>query len=160
GLKVGVRDLTTGLSAALDHGVGKATLHPTKATIVLAPPGQTEKTVPLALDAVTFDIDEDRLKGSLKALAAGALALESVDVSKDSADGSERRADAIGLHVDAKKLNELLGRNVVASDADVELHVSSKGQDAVVAATARTSGGSLHVDGTIGIDPVTPTYDL
>src|SRR5207247_523886 len=150
GLKVGIRDLATGLRASIDHGSGKVTLLPTTATIVLAPPAHDERTIPLSLEAITGDVGADDLRGSLKGLATGALVLEAVDVAGVRGEGGERRADVLGLRIDARKINELLGRDVVASDADLELHVDGEGPNARIAASARTRGGTLRVDGSLG----------
>jgi hypothetical protein len=81
-------------------------------------------------------------------------------VGGDKQNGGQRSGDALGLHLDAEKLNALLGRDVLASDVDVELHVNARGEAVTIVASARTRGGTLAIDGSVVVDPVMPAYDV
>ncbi len=162
GLRLGVRDLHTGLTVDLDRGGGMVKLDPIKAGIALRLPGRDERTFPFELAGVAVDLDEGQIGGTLEGLAASALALATAEVHVRTVDGNlagDQRADVIGWTVDKNKLNELLGKELLASNIATEIHLSGPTDALKVDAQVKTDGGSIGLSGVVAVDLV-PRYDL
>lgn len=165
-LKLGVKSLTTGARVKLEAGAGKITLLPLNASISLVRAGvEGEKTFDVGLGETTVDIGNGNLDVSLGKLVAGALELGSIKI--DGALAAEgglsgpQKADVVGVHVFASKVNELLGKELLKSDLDVDVHVSGPPDRIDLDAKIKTQGGNIDLKGAVGIaDPTKPTYDL
>lgn len=161
-LRLGVRDLHTGVTVDLDHGKGKVKLDPIKAGIALRLPGRDEKTFPFELTGVAVDLDEGQIGGTLEGLAASALALATAEVHVRTEGGNlkgDQRADVIGWKIDRKKLHELLGKEILATDIATEVHLSGPMDKLNVDAQVKTDGGHIGLTGVATVDLV-PSYDM
>lgn len=165
-LKLGVKSLTTGAGVKLQGGAGQITLHPLNASISLVRAGvEGEKTFDVALGETTVDIGNGNLDVSLGKLVAGALELGSIKIDGAlAAEGGlagSQKADVVGVHVNAAKVNELLGKELLKSDLDLDVHVSGPPDRIDLDAKIKTQGGNIDLKGAIGIaDPTKPSYDL
>lgn len=163
GLKLGVRG-ETGITVKLDKGAGKATLHPLKGHVAVTLPENAERGFDIALDGFSADIGDGGVGLSLDKLLAGAVALASVEVKGRVADGKmdgSQQCDVLGLKVSGSRVNELLGRDVLLGDIDIETHVLGPPDKIAVASTITTPGAALTVDGAVGVaDPADPSYDV
>jgi hypothetical protein len=164
GLKLGVTGLQTGLSVKVDKGAGKATLHPLRGRVAVTLPEGAERGFDLALEGFSADIGEGGVGVSLDSLLAGAVALASVEVKGKVADGKidgSQRADVLGLKVRGASVNELLGRDILLGDIDIETHVLGPPDKIALATKVTTPGAALSIDGAVGVlDPGNPTYDV
>ncbi len=163
-LSLGVVGLKTGLSAHVRGGLGTVTLHPTSATLVVDLPDMPEKKLDIALGASTFDIGKGTYGASIESLLAGAIGATSIEIHAategDKIAGTQR-ADVIGVHLDAARANALIGQDLLASDVDVEAHVSGPPDKIALDATVKTAGGNVGLKGSVGLaDMEKPTYDL
>ncbi|MFO0616402.1 MAG: AsmA family protein [Polyangiaceae bacterium] len=165
-LKLGVKNLKTGATVKLAAGAGTITLHPLSASISLVRAGvEGEKAFDVSLGETTVDIGNGNLDVNLGKLVTGALELGSIKIdgalaAEGGLDGKQK-ADLVGLHVDAGKVNELLGKQVLGSDLDVEVHVAGPPDRIDLDAKIKTQGGTIGLKGAVGIaDPTKPTYDL
>lgn len=163
-LKLAVTHLATGVSAHLLDGKGKVTLHPVSGHVALTLPGRESREFDLGLGETSFDMGEGSLDASIGSLLTGVVALGSVEVRGNLADGKlsgSQKADVLGLHVDAAKVNELLGKELLATDVDVEAHVDGPPDAIGLDTKITTKGGNVGLKGTIGVaDPASPSYDL
>lgn len=163
-LKLAISDLATGLSVHVAGGGGKVTLHPVSGHVALTLPGKERREFDLGLGATSFDVHEGSLDASIGSLLTGIVALGSVEVRGGVADGKlsgAQKADVVGLHVDAAKVNELLGKELLASDVDVEAHVAGPPDAIALDSRITTNGGKVGLKGTVGVaDPANPSYDL
>lgn len=164
GLKLGLTKVATGLSIHLDKGAGKATLQPLAGRVGVTLPDQAERGFDIALGGFSADIGEGGVGVSLDKLLAGAVALASVEVKGRVADGKvdgSQQADVLGLKVSGARVNELLGRDVLVCDIDVETHVLGPPDKIAIATKITTGGTAIVVDGAVGVaDPAHPTYDV
>ncbi len=164
GLALGVKNLSTGLGVDLVGGKGKATLAPLHADIALTPPGGTEKRFPVDLGGIEIDLGDGDVDVSLDELTTGALALASIDVKGKLGDGGlagPPGADVVGLRVDAARINELLGKEVLATNIDIEAHVSGQADALLVGLGIDAGDAKVKLAGTLGLEnPEQPRYDL
>ena len=163
-LSLAVLGLRTGVTAHLEGGLGTLTLHPTSATVVINQNGQPEKKLDVGLGASTFDIGKGAYGASVESLLAGALSATSIQIHA-ATDGDKvagaQQADVIGLHLDAARANALLGKELLASNVDVDVHVSGPPDKIALDASVKTDGGNVGLKGTVGVaDPSKPVYDL
>jgi hypothetical protein len=163
-LKLGVNSLETGVTLKLDKGLGKATLHPLKGRVALTLPERGERGFDIGLAGFTADIGQDGLGVSLDQFLAGAVALASIEVKGRLADGQmagNQDADMLGLKVSGARVNELLGKNVLLGDIDVETHVHGPPDKIEINGTIKTAGANVAIDGSVGVaDPTNPSYDM
>ncbi|MBK8258973.1 MAG: hypothetical protein IPK82_40725 [Polyangiaceae bacterium] len=164
GLKVGLSSLTTGLTVKLDKGVGKATLHPLSGHVALTLPDKPEKGFDIGLAGFSADISDDGVGVSLDKLLAGAVALASVEVKGKLADGKmagDQKADVLGLKVRAASVNEILGKDILAGDVDIDTHVSGPPDKITLDSKVTAPGVTLALAGSVGVgDPSNPNYDV
>ena len=171
GLKLGVTGVETGLTVKLDEGTGKVTLHPLKGHVAVTLPQKEGDPAPpaprgfdIGLAALSADIGENSTSVSLDQLLAGAVALASVEVKGRVADGKiegQQDADVLGLKLSGARVNELLGKEVLLGDIDIDTHVHGPPGEIAVQSKIKTAGAALTVDGSVGItDPTRPTYDV
>lgn len=154
-LRVGLRELRTALDLQLDRGAGTLHVDPIHAEVALRLPGREERRFPFDLRAIDVELAEGDLGAGLDGLAASAIALASVDVRvrRDAAGAltGEQQADVIGWRIDRARLHELLGREILASDVEAEIHIKGP-QDALVAsAKVRSGDATVALDGTVGL---------
>ncbi len=171
-LKFGVNGLETGVTVKLLKGLGKATLHPLKGRVALtlprpaegAPPESLSREFDIGLAGFTADIGENGLGVSLEQFLAGAVALASIEVKGRMTDGQmagTQDADVLGLKVSGARVNELLGKNVLLGDIDVETHIHGPPDKIEVSGTITTAGAAIAIDGSVGVgDPTNPSYDV
>lgn len=170
-LKLGVTGFETGLTIKLDGGKGRATLHPLKGHVAVtlpradvAPSASAERGFDIALDGFSADIADEGIGLSLDKLLAGAVALASVEVKGRMADGKmdgKQAADVLGLKVSGARVNELIGREVLLCDIDVETHIHGPPDKIEFTSKITTVGVALTFDGALGVaDPSCPTYDV
>lgn len=163
-LKLGVQGLETGVTVKLEKGLGKATLHPLKGRVALTLPEKPERGFDIGLAGFTADIGENGLGMSLDKFLAGAVALASIEV-KGRLEGGQiagnQDADMLGLKVSGARVNELLGKNVLLGDIDVETHVHGPPDKIEINGTIKTGGATVAIDGSVGVgDPTNPSYDM
>ena len=163
-LKLAIQHVSTGITAHLEGGKGSLTLHPVTGTVVIARAGSPEKKLEVGLGESTFEVGPGTVGVSLAKILAGALAIGSIEVRGSVADGKldgSQRADVVGVHVDAGRVNELLGKDLLGSDVDIDAHVSGPPDKIALDAKVKTSGGNVGLNGTIGVsDPTKPSYNL
>ncbi|MEZ4300043.1 MAG: hypothetical protein R3B70_34160, partial [Polyangiaceae bacterium] len=164
GLRLGIANLTTGLSVKLDKGAGTATLHPLKGRVAVTLPGKEERGFDIGLAGFTADIGDDGVGVSLDKLLAGVVALASVEVKgrlKDGKIDGAQEASILGLTVRASSVNDLLGKDVLAGDIDLEAHVNGPPDKIGLKTRVTAPGATLALDGSIGVDdPSNPSYDV
>ncbi|MBL8744101.1 MAG: hypothetical protein JNK04_23500, partial [Myxococcales bacterium] len=175
GLTLGVQNLKTGLAVALTGGKGTLKLKPLSADLALLVPATTkegavdpslppkiDKTFPIGFDGIELDVAEGDLGVSLEKLALGAVSLASVDLKANLVDGSlsgAPAADVVGLHVDAKQVNSLLGKELLLSDVDLEAHLKGKSTSPELGVLLATKGGRITLDAKIDTtDAAAPTH--
>lgn len=164
GSKLSVSELETKLEVGLVEGKGKLALGPVSAKLALERPGVAPFATPLGLGAIALEVKPGGMAATLRKLEAGLALLESVELGGDKGEhGLEgpQRALVAGLRLDAKKLNALLGKDLLASD--VELGVRLGGEPAALALDAqlRTDGGKLALGGKLDASKLErPAYDL
>ena len=162
GLTLGVQNLKTGLAVALTGGKGTLKLRALSAELALLVPSTTkdgavdpslppriDKTFPIGFDGIELDVAEGDLGVSLEKLALGAVSLASVDLKANLVDGSlsgAPAADVVGLHVDAKQVNSLLGKELLLSDVDLEAHLKGPNTAPELGLVLATKGGRITLD--------------
>lgn len=163
-LKLGLTGLETGLSVHVAKGAGKATLHPLKGHVGVTLPDGGERGFDIGLEGFSADIGEGGVGVSLDKLLAGAVALASVEVKGKLSDGQidgSQQADVVGLKVRGTTVNELLGRDVLLGDIDVETHVLGPPEKIAITTKITTPGAAVAIDGAVGVkDAASPTYDV
>lgn len=164
GLQVGLADVTTGVRIDVQGGKGTAKLEPMTAGVHLLVPGKIDHSFPFTWDGIELAVTEEDIGINLEDLALGALSLASIEVrgglSKGSLEG-EQAVDVVGLTVDAAKLNELIGREVLATNVEVEAHVSGTTENPEVALSVDTAGGKVRAKAKLDItDKDHPQHDI
>jgi len=146
-LKLGVSKLATGLSVHLDGGKGTVGLHPLGASILVAREGLPDKTFDCR--ARRLDVrhrrrqDRCRSRSPPRWRARGRF-------HRDQRLAGERQARRLAegrcarRSLDAGKVNELLGKEILATDVDVEAHVSGAPDKIAIDAKVTTQGGERH----------------
>ncbi|RLB63819.1 MAG: hypothetical protein DRI90_06000 [Deltaproteobacteria bacterium] len=164
GLSVAVSGFETGLSVALEDGAGSLSIAPTKAHVEIAQKGTPLRQADLDLQGVTVQIEPGQLAATLDKLMVGAVMLRSFEVRGGIDDGGlagEQKVQLLGLHVDAKRANGLLGRELLASDIDIETKIGGPPELINISTTVDTAGGTLGLAGTLDAsNPSQPDFDL
>ncbi len=164
GLKVGVDTLKTGAKVELIDGKGALTILPVSADIALDLPTLGKRAFPFSWDGVTLELEEGNVDVSLGKLALDAVSLTSANVHAALEQGALKGApegELLGLHVDAAKLNQFLGRDVLRSDVDVLTRVQDAGGAPRV--DIAVTSGKARVDIGARVDsknPEAPLHDL
>ncbi|MFO0591636.1 MAG: translocation/assembly module TamB domain-containing protein [Polyangiaceae bacterium] len=163
-LKLGVNGVETGITVKLEKGAGKATLHPLKGRVALTLPERQERGFDIGLAGFSADIGENGVGVSLEKFLAGAVALASVEVKGRMSNGAidgKQDADVLGLKVSGARVNELLGKPVLAGDIDVETHIHGPPDKIEINGKITTPGAAVDIDGSVGVaDPTNPSYDV
>jgi hypothetical protein len=164
GLTIAVSGFQSGVDVALVRGAGTLGLARTTAHASLAMRGAAPREMDLDLERVDLTVAEGELDATVGRLLAGALVLGSIEVRGKREDGvlaGDQRAQALGLHLDADRFNALLGKQLIATDIDVETRLSGPPARLVLASAVETRGGKLTLDGTVDVsDLAHPGYDL
>ncbi|MBW2455634.1 MAG: AsmA family protein, partial [Deltaproteobacteria bacterium] len=164
GLTVEVSGFETGLSVALEGGAGSLSIAPTKAHVEIAQRGTPVREADLDLKGITVQIEPGQLAATLDKLMVGAVVLRSLEVRGGIDDGGlagEQKVQLLGFHVDAKRANGLLGRQLLASDIDIETEISGPPERIDIKTTVNTAGGKLALAGTLDASNASkPVFDL
>ncbi len=164
GLDVAVTGIATGVTIELDAGRGTLSVLPTRAEARISQQGFRDRSVTLDLDGVHATIAPGSLEATLTHLALGAVVLQSLELNAGIAEGGlegEQQVQLIGLHVDAARVNELLQKELLRSDVDVETKISGPPEAVVIATTVKSDGGHIAIDGTVDArDPAQPIFDV
>ncbi|MFO0552874.1 MAG: translocation/assembly module TamB domain-containing protein [Polyangiaceae bacterium] len=166
GLTVAARDFKTGVKIDLHGGNGTVQIEPLEASVALTLPGKFDHTLPVAWDGGTVEVKDGNIGATLDDLLIGAISFATIKVDANTLDGAlagTPAADVIGLHVDAAKLNELLGKPVLKANVDVVGNLdTSDPQKPRVTATVKTDAGAT-ITATAQVDtskPNAPAHDV
>lgn len=161
-LRAGVRRFRTGLAVELERGHGTLHLDPLQADVTLRLPDRPETTFPLELGGSDLAVRDGQLVVGVDGLAAGVLGLASADVTlrRDSAGmfEGEQAADVIGLRIDRSRLHALLGREILASDVEAEIHVKGPSDALDLDVKVRSGAARIGLAGRVGLG-VPTTFD-
>ncbi|MCE7890212.1 MAG: translocation/assembly module TamB domain-containing protein [Myxococcales bacterium] len=164
GPKLALSELETKLEVALIEGKGKVLLGPVSAKLSLERPNVPAFATPLALSALELDVRPGGLGAALKKLEAGLALLESLELdgAKDERGLSgPQRGLVAGLALDAKRLNALLGKELLASDVKVGVALAGLPAALALEASVATDGGKLALTGKLDASKLErPGYDL
>jgi hypothetical protein len=166
GLRVVVRELRTALEVDYARGTGAATLGKTTGRGALATaPDPHERSFEVSLPGATAKIGPGSLEAALDELDLAALAMQRLDVGIVRDDqgrlAGEQRVVAKGLRVDAKRLNAILDRELLAGDVGVEAQIVGPPGQLEIHVGTKTEGGHLAIDGRVDAsDPEVPGYDV
>lgn len=164
GLTIVVSGFQSGVDVALVRGAGTLGLARTTAHASLAMGGAAPREMDLDLERVDLRVAEGELDATVGRLLAGALVLGSIEVRGKREDGvlaGDQSAQALGLRLDADRFNALLGKQLIATNIDVETRLSGPPARLVLASAVETRGGRLTLDGTVDVsDLAHPGYDL
>lgn len=161
-LRAGVRDLTTGIVLELERGDGTMHLDPLRADVTLRLPDRPETAFPVTLGGSDVAVKDGDVVLGVDGLAAGVLGLASADVTVRRDPGGlfegEQAADVIGLRVDRARLHALLGREILASDVEAEIHVKGPTHALDVDVEVRSGVTRVGLAGRVGVG-VPTTFD-
>ncbi|MFO0661145.1 MAG: hypothetical protein U0165_15130 [Polyangiaceae bacterium] len=148
-----------GLSVKLDHfhttgradvkqgtgpfHIGRTTVH---ASLVL--PGATEqRDTDVDLGELDVDVTPERAHAMWTTLSAAAVAIDSIEsnVSFLAAEGVLPATQARGITLDATKLNQALGKEILAVPVTLQADVSGEAQALDVGATISSTGGNVSL---------------
>jgi hypothetical protein len=164
GLKVSVSDIATSLDIDVENGAGTITLGGTKASAVIAQEGFKERKANLDLGGITLHVSPGELSATIDTLAIGALVLGSIELTgriDDKGLAGEQKVQVVGLRLDHKRVNELLQKDVLASDIALETSISGQPDDLVVKTAIKTDGGTIALGGKVDASNIgAPRYDL
>lgn len=130
GLSVGVEAIKTGVKLELLEGKGTVTVLPLSAEVAAEIPKLGKRSFPVRWEGVTLTLGAEGLDVSLGKLALDAVSLAAVNVHGALEDGALKGAPAgevVGLHLDAAKLNEFLGRELLKHDVDLGTRIREEG---------------------------------
>ena len=150
-MALAITGLSTGVSADLTQGAGTVTLAPTKAHVLLSrDKSRFEKDI--SIGQLSAELGPGELDATLDGVALGVLALSSLKVSgktEGAALSGEQRATLVGLELDHREVNGLLGREVLASDVSLGGTVSGPPEKLALDFDLKTQGGTLKLAGTV-----------
>jgi hypothetical protein len=162
GLALSVDEISTGIRVALTGGTGKLSLDPLRAKVAVTIPDKLSIAFPIAWEGITLDVGDGGLGASLQKLGADALSLASIEL-RAKLDGAglpgEPKGDILGLHVDAAKVNALLGRSLLKSDIDLEAHLAGDAAAPTVQASLATKAGKISLDAKLDTSGREPVHD-
>ena len=164
GPKLTVSELRTALDVGLVQGKGKVALGPIAAVLELQRPNAAPFTTPIALGAIEVDLEAEQLGATLKKLEAGLALIDSLELrGKKGAAGLEgpQKALLAGLSVDAKQVNALLGKDLLATNLSVSLGLDGEPAALALDTQLTSGGGKLALTGTLDASKLDqPGYDL
>jgi hypothetical protein len=164
GLSIELANFETGLDVDLTDGAGELKLRATKGTATITQRGAPKRSLPLELDGISIRIGEEGVDATLDKLAAGALALQSIEVHGRVEEGAlqgEQRVQLVGLRIDAKKLEELAGKPVLKGDVSLETRIAGPPEKVVLSTVIKTSGALVELAGQVdATDAKHPRYDV
>lgn len=164
GLFVDVAEISTGVEIDVTNGAGKIELAQTSAKAKIQQKGAPERNIDLELGGITLDVQPGEVNAMLEGLAVGALALQSLEVTGRIGEGGldgKQHVQLVGLEIDHTKLNELLGKEVLASDIGLETTISGPPEEVVLSTAITTEGGRIEVGGDVDISDLgEPTFDV
>ncbi len=164
GAKLALRELSTRLDVALIQGKGKIALGPLSAKLDLTRPGVAPFATPIALGAVEVAVGPDALGATLKKLEAGLALLESLELSGKKGDAGlegPQKAVIVGLRLDAKRLNEFLAKDLLATSVDLKAAIAGEPDALGTDIKIDAGGGKLSVSGKLDVSRLDrPGYDL
>ncbi len=129
-----------------------------------APLPPRRHTVPVDLTRLDATISDERVELALSAFELGAVRVASLEVQLPLAAIHAQEPPGLvleGLHVDASRLNALLGRELLVGDLDVSARASGPAGALQVSGLVVTPGGRLTLSGRLDLSDVgAPGYDL
>lgn len=163
-LVLGLRGVKTGVSLEMKGGKGKAKLEPLTADLSLVVPDSIDTKFPIGWSGIEVDVGDGDLGLNLDKLAVGALSLASVELKSQVVDGKpsgDQKVAVVGLKLDAAQLNEVLGKQILKSNVEVEAHVSGTAKEPKIEVVAKTKGGTVKIGGGLDLaDPQSPKHDV
>ncbi len=158
--QVAPTDLRGGFEVHTRAGKGAFTLLPLTATATLT--RGTSHTLPISLGKSSFDLGPSEaglLGANVGALVTGIVSLDAVRFANGVGDGGpadplthERHGDLLGLHVDAGRVNAIVGREILASDVDITAQLSGPPEATTFNGTAKSGGATATLKGQFGLD--------
>ena len=160
---VAIRKFETAASAHLVERAGDVKLGPTRASIEIAAAGKPPRAFDLDLAPIEAHLLPGDLRASFDKLLLGAISLQGFEVhghtEGDALEGDQ--SAAIALHVDAKKVDALLDKQILASDVDVDAHLSGPADHLLLHSTVKTGGAEIQIDGNLDpTDRARPGYAI
>lgn len=164
GPKLALANFSTKLHVGLVEGKGKLALGPISAELTLERPEVSPYHAPIALGALEVELKPEGIGANLKKLEAGLALLENLEIEggkNDEGLHGPQRALLAGLHLEADKLNALLGKELLASNVDVGLKLDGEPKDLALDVKVDTSGGKLGLTGKVDASRLDrPAYHL
>lgn len=152
GLTVGVKNLTTGLRASIEAGKGTVSLLPLSTEVALqVKPRGIDRTLPIKLGGLSITLGEGDVSADLEKLALGLLTLSAIEVRAPLAEGKLQgvpSAEVLGFRVVGKEVNALLGKELLATDVDVDAHLGGSGDTTTLKAHIAAGDTTIDVDAT------------
>ncbi len=164
GTVISVDDISLGLAAELENGAGKIDLLPLTATARLVRPDKKPYETPIALGAVSVVVEPGKLGATLDKLALSLLLLEKLELKGGFEEGAlagDQNAVVLGLHVKGDEVDALLGKDLVATDADLTLKIHGPPLHLDLDLGVKTDGATIALTGTVDASRIDqPKYDL
>jgi hypothetical protein len=163
GLRLGLAGLRTGLEVDLRGGTGSVTLLETTGKAQIQD-GLRDRETELRLDGVRIGIEPGDVAATLAGLGTGALLLDAIEIHGRTGDDGlegEQKAHVVGLKLDAARLNELLGRDLLAGDVKLETRIDGPPEKLMLGTTVDAAGGRVKIDGAVDASTLaSPGYDM
>ncbi len=164
GLSVSIDEIRTGVEIDLTGGAGTIKLAQTKAKATIVQKGAAERNIDVDLAGIALEVRPGEINAALEGLAVGALALRTLEVTGRLGDkglSGEQNVQLVGLKVDHKKLNELIGKEILATDIGLETKISGPPDGVVLTTAITTEGGKLDLCGHVDISDLgLPVFDV
>ncbi len=161
---ISLSKLQTGLHLSLDQGAGSVRLARTQGQIAYEREGD-RREIDLDFEGFELELEDGDLEATVRPLIAGAVLLQGLTVHGAAKEGSlagPQQAELVGLDIDAKKLNTLLRRDLLASDVAIRTKLSGPPNALDTLATIGFGkAGKLTLSGKLDVAKLDhPGYDL
>ncbi|MEM9692126.1 MAG: hypothetical protein AAGA56_06260, partial [Myxococcota bacterium] len=161
---VSLSQCQTGLHVALDKGAGTVSLARTRGEVEVRTAMAEPRRLPWRLGGVNLEVAPGQLGVKLEQLMAGVLALDALEVDgrlKEGVLDGDQRAELLGLKLEAKKLNELAGRDILKQDLALELALAGPQNKVAVEGNLKAGRAKAVLGGEIDVaDPAKPHLDV
>ena len=134
------------------------------AVATIAKPGAPARELAVSVDALSVQRRADGLALEIAKVVAGAIGIDHVGAQLHLDGKRLAGTQAItlaGLVVDDKRLASLLGRELLADDASIDVSIGGPAGALVVDGEVKTGGARLALDGTVDLsDLARPRYEV